>query len=211
MTVSPIPVDAVKQQIAVQNVGVPQSYAWSAQALAEACRNRGIEYEESVAFSSLRGVVVRCGKTIIMSVRASLEEREKIFTIGHELAHLALNYMPSDPIIYLKDTQSTPHILQDSQKEMEADVWAAHLLVFPEVYEQALEEAGARYPTEQAQQVQKEAIIYTANRLNIPVQVVDLWLRHRDWPFSEAPQVWFAWANRRLDVGQEKLARGAPL
>lgn len=189
MMVSSLRVDAAKRQKAGQRAMIPQSYTWSVQALKEACEKRGIECEESEAFSALRGVVVRCGKTIIMSVRASLEEQEKIFTIAHELAHLALNYLPSDPVVYLRESDAAPRLIQNKEKEQEIDVWAAHFLVRPEVYEKCVQEAEALFPPEQAAE---EALARAAHRLNIPVQVVGLWLRSRDKHFAVAPRVWFA-------------------
>lgn len=196
--VSSLRVDAAKRQKAGQRAMVPQSYTWSVKVLKEACEKRGIEYEESEAFSALRGVVVRCGKTIIMSVRASLEDQEKIFTIAHELAHLALNYLPSDPVVYLRDSDAAPRLIQNKEKEQEVDIWAAHFLVRPEVYEQCLKEAEALFPPERAVE---EALARAAHRLNIPVRVVGLWLRSRDKYFAVAPRAWFA---GRRQPGDEK-------
>lgn len=173
---------------------VPPQTTWSISALKAVCQRKNIEYEETNAYSNLRGVVVSCGQSSIISVRASLPEAEKIFVIAHELAHIALGHTQPAAMGFLREVRSLEaHAHQDpirDEKEQEANIWAAHLLVRPEVYERCLQEAREKREDEAA--IQRSAIECTAALLKIPAYAVELWLSSREVAalFPEEPLQW---------------------
>jgi hypothetical protein len=79
--------------------------------------------------------------------------------------------------------------LDDEEKELEASVWAAHLLVRPEVFEENLEAALQATNGNQEEAI-AHAIEEAANALNIPAETVALWVEHRDATFAVDPLEW---------------------
>jgi|SRR5690348_382961 len=188
--------DLTEGDITDQKATGLKSYAWSVGILTSACEGTGIDYRESQAFSSLRGVVVRCGETLIISVRADLPEPLKITALAHELGHVARGHLYHPAPVWARETNRMfVSFVQGNEKEREADVWAAHLLVRPEVYEQYLHNACARALAEERAEIGIEALVdeavaQTSAYLNIPVEVVALWHQTRDAALSEAAQTW---------------------
>lgn len=161
----------------------PHPFAWSVQRLVDACERKAIDYEERPGYENLLGVVITVAGSHLISIKATQADPDKIFAIAHELAHVALKHpLEGGFIHYLrKSDDGAISLYQDAALEQAAHVWAAHLLVRPEVYELALREALDD---------EEEAMRLTAERLNIPRGVVRLWRDHRDWRFPEEPIAW---------------------
>lgn len=163
---------------------------WSVQRLVAAGRQRNIWYKETRAFTTLLGIVVSSGESSLIDVKAELSEREKISTIAHELGHIYLGHTHETPLKLLRAMSDLPILYpEDPEKELEASVWAAHLLVRPEVYHAHLEAALRTTGGDQEEAVAK-AIRETANTLNIPAETVALWIEHRNATFEVDPLEW---------------------
>ncbi len=165
---------------------------WTLADLRAACERKRIRYEETPVYENLRGVVVSYGRTSIISVKQTLPEREKIAVLAHELAHIALEHTHDRPQYMLPSmgddgSQSFDH---DPEKEHQAQIWAAHLLVQPEVFDQLLSDAQASGASKS--HALRLAAEQTASALNIPLNMVKLWTQTRDWPFQETPRAWLA-------------------
>ena len=174
-------------------VRMPPQTNWSISALEAICQQKNIEYEETNAYTNLRGVVVSCGQSAIISVRASLSEAEKIFVVAHELAHIALGHTAPASMGSLGEARSLEvpsHDPEKEAKEQQANRWAAHLLVRPEVYERCAQEARGLSHDEAG--IQQYAIERTASLLKIPAYAVELWLASREalQHFPEEPLQW---------------------
>jgi hypothetical protein len=157
------------------------SPAWTVARLADLCRHKGIIYDESSALTGLSGLAAASGDVVLIRVRADLEERERVATLARELGHV---YRAQHRQEHLP-RRAAPELLHtgDPAQERDADIWAAHCLVLPEVYETA----RVAHPGDGA-----GAIAETAERLNIPERMVRLWLEHRDAHFGEDPRTWLA-------------------
>lgn len=173
---------------------LPPQTTWSISVLEAICQRKNIEYEETDAYTNLRGVVVSCGQSSIISIRASLPEVEKIFVIAHELAHIALGHTQPASMGFLREERilalpSHQDPVKEA-KEQEANTWAAHLLVRPEVYEQCVQEARGTAHDEAS--IQQYAVERTAAMLKIPAYAVELWLASREVAqhFPEDPRQW---------------------
>lgn len=162
--------------------------SWSIDNLRAACERKHIRYEESSVYENLRGVVVRYGRTSIISVKASLPEQEKIAVLAHELAHVALQHTQSRPQYLLPSSDDSHPFAHDPEKEQQAQIWAAHLLVRAEVFERLLRESRTAHRVEN--DALQEAIRRTADALNIPASTVKLWTETRSWVFPESPKSW---------------------
>ena len=168
----------------------PQT-TWTISALKAICERKNIECEQTDAFTNLRGVVVSCGQSSIISIRASLSEAEKIFVIAHELAHIALGHTQPASMGSLREARSLAQPSDEKEaKEQEANNWAAHLLVRPEVYERCVQEARRLSRDEKA--IKQYAIDRTASLLKIPAYAVEIWLASREAVllFPEDPFQW---------------------
>jgi hypothetical protein len=166
------------------------SIRWSVGKLVAASRQRDIWYKETREFTTLLGVVVSCGESSLIDVKADLDERQKINTIAHELGHVALGHTREEPIRPLRALRDLPgSYSDDTEKELEASVWAAHLLVRPEVYEANLEAALQATGGDQGEAVAR-AVQGTSDELNIPTDTVALWIEHRDATFAVDPLEW---------------------
>lgn len=163
--------------------------------LVAACSRWDIDYEESQVFIHLRGVVVTCGRSSVISVRASLPKADKLFTLAHELGHVALGHTATSTFEYQFEPGDAS-LPPGDEKDREASVWAAHLLVRPEVFEAALREAQAEYHN--GTRARTEAIARTAQRLGIPLYAVNLWLETKDQTFIEEPSAWLAGPSTRV-------------
>jgi Zn-dependent peptidase ImmA (M78 family) len=167
----------------------PLSEDLSLEALVEACRRKRISFEETDQFTVLEGAVVTCGSTSIISVRASLPEPDKRFALAHELAHIALGHGQSAVARYLWGKSTVPAAFQhDRQQEHDANVWAAHLLVQPEVFERNLRVAGSSIWS--GRRAVARAVKLTAKHSKVPEHVVRLWLDNRHVTFPEVPTTW---------------------
>lgn len=175
----------------------PQWDAWSVEKLRESCSRKHIYYREAQAFSTLHGVVVSCGNTLIISIRAELPAPLKIAALAHELAHVYLGHVTGAKPNALRMTQGMLlAFLQDADKEHLANVWAAHLLVEPSVFQSCLDATGAGSdPDERALEA---AVTKTVQLLNIPPEVVKLWWVTRSAVFPEAPSKWLQQARREV-------------
>lgn len=81
-----------------------------------------------------------------------------------------------------------------AMEEREANIWAAHLLVRGEVFNAFLNELRAEgVDAEPASQV---AAVRTANKLNIPPEVVACWVYNYEWRFPEPPLKWLERSGR---------------
>jgi IrrE N-terminal-like domain len=157
--------------------------------LIDACVRKDIDYEESKVFTHLRGVVVTCGRSSVISVRASLSEADKKFTLAHELGHVALGHTSASAFEYQIETHDMLKLPSD-EKDHDASIWAAHLLVDPEAYDACLSEAQVEFGDSDL--AYSTAIVNTAQSLGIPAYAVELWLETRDRVFSEDPKAWLA-------------------
>lgn len=93
--------------------------------------------------------------------------------------------LPNDP-----DEQET----RRAAEEREANIWAAHLLVRGEVFNAFLNELRAEGID--AESASKVAAVRTANRLNIPQEMVECWVYNYEWQFSEPPLRWLERSGR---------------
>src|SRR5689334_3388002 len=110
-------------------------HGWSVRLLAKVCGRSNIWYKETPVYTTLLGVAITCGGTSTISVRSSLSEPEKIAVIAHELGHIALGHTRISHTEFLRDPRNARIPVSDDEgSELEASIWAAHLLVRPEVY-----------------------------------------------------------------------------
>jgi Zn-dependent peptidase ImmA (M78 family) len=160
---------------------------WNVKQLLQACSLKGISYEESGKLVNLLSVTVRFKDTYTICVRADLPEPRKVVAIAHELAHCALGHT-----IHPAQSQRFPSFLfvQDPEREHEARIWAAHLLVSAEVYDE--EYRSALMLTQSPFKAHQDATIVTARRLGIPPETVTMWVEHRTVAFPIAPSMWLA-------------------
>jgi hypothetical protein len=156
---------------------------WSTEALAEACKRKRIAYTETDVLESARALVVTAGEVARISVRAGLAEPEKVAAVAQALGYVALKH--GKPIAFVA-AESPRH----DGIELELAIWSAHLLVRPKDWEQSRREALE--VTRDAARASSMATDRTAVRLGVPVEVVELWERHRDATFDEAPRAWLA-------------------
>jgi IrrE N-terminal-like domain len=152
--------------------------AWTLALLVAACQRKHIIYEESPELTALRGVVATCGQTVLVRVSAKLPLAERLVTLAHELGHVALGHRRG-----VSGPGSVSALLQpsDQAQELAANIWAAHLLVRPDIYDAA----RARYRGDKTR-----AVAETAEQLQIPVRIVRLWLKYRAEHLPEDPSVW---------------------
>jgi len=194
-----IPERAIQGDLAGQRRSAPRRPTlWPILALREACQIKQVDYEETPEFVALRGAVVTCGQTAIISVSSSLKDDEKRLTLAHELGHIALGHIRGVPAPYLWEGQDAPlSLTQDKDREREADIWAAHLLVEPEVYAENLQHVQEFEQDSTRAAVQ--AMRQTARQVRLPVRIIKLWLKTRDCPFEETPTTWLrapsAWSQ----------------
>lgn len=162
---------------------------WSVQLLARVCRRSNIWYKETPVYTTLLGVTVTCGQTSTISVQSSLSESDKIATIAHELGHIALGHTQVSHAEFLRNPRDVRlPVIDDEHRELEASIWAAHLLVRPEVYERYLDVLkGAGWSEDDAAMRAEEQC---ASALNIPRDVVRLWAQHRYHEFDVEPRAW---------------------
>lgn len=164
---------------------------WTLDSLASMCQRKGVVFRESTAFTSLNAVLVRCGTSVSISVRASLPTREKIFVLAHELGHLALDHASTSSG---SDSSSIPHVNEDldasvlGNREQEADIWAAHMLVKPELVAGQMRNSSSRNLDDGVSETQIAKQIGIL--LNVPARAVLQWLHHRDHEFEIAPYAW---------------------
>lgn len=165
---------------------------WSISALVAACTRKGIHYQESSVLSSFRGVIVTSGSTSRISIRAGLQESEKIAAVAHELAHRALGHNRAFEFLW----EGTPadESAIDKAHEADAAIWAAHLLMDSKVktWERNLAEAitNTHKRSFQPAAIEHKAAQLTAIALNIPLSTVECWLRTRGHSYQESPQAW---------------------
>jgi Zn-dependent peptidase ImmA (M78 family) len=134
--------------------------------------------------------VVSCGGTSVIDISAELTEREKISAIAHQLGHIALGHMRRKPIRFLRAMDELPaRNSNDTEEEMEACAWAAHLLVQRELYEAKLDQAQLAHEGDPGQAA-KCAIAMTADALNITPLTVSCRLEHEDANFPVPPLEW---------------------
>lgn len=182
--------DAEERMKSQNQDGTHATYpGWSVRLLASICERSNIWYKETSAFTTLLGVAITCGQTSTISVRTSLSESEKIATIAHELGHIALGHTRASHMEFHRDLH-TPQIplVDDKTRELEASIWAAHLLVRPDVFHRyfaAWKDAGCNDEVA-TMHAEEEA----ATALNIPRDVVQLWVRHRHHVFAVEPKTW---------------------
>lgn len=161
----------------------------SLEELIKTCQHKHIWYTESSVFTTLRGIAVTCGGTSVIKVSDRLDDAEKLVTFAHEIAHVVLGHTKHTSISYLRDRNPhRVHLLDDADKEREATIWAAHLLVAPDVYRQSLDEAHTRgfWGSDALEQAMRE----TAARLGITKEVVRVWVEHQDYTFPVSPAQW---------------------
>jgi Zn-dependent peptidase ImmA (M78 family) len=190
-------------QEAEQEAIRPQLQAWSLARLEAACVQKRIHFRESPSMSVHHGIAARRGETVTISIQAALPEPLKVAALAHELGHIYLGHTRSPETGYRRAFRGmTLSIVQDANKEQAADIWAAHLLVYPEVFqwnwELALElpvvwdEVGVS----DSGVVLALAIARTSQVLNIPPEMVALWWRTREIVFPEAPRDWLEHTRR---------------
>lgn len=160
---------------------------WSIALLVQACFHKHIGYEESEELVNLKSVTVRYKDTYLMCVRADLPEHHKVVAIAHELAHCALGHTVNPT-----EFQRYPTFLfvQDPEREHEAQIWAAHLLVMEDVYDE--EYRGGLLLSQSHTAAERDATAITARRLGIPQETVALWVQHRTTTFPVSPREWLA-------------------
>lgn len=168
--------------------------SWTLERLIEACRNKGIRYEETRSLTSLRGFAVNCGRTYLINVRANLPGEEKLFTLAHELGHIALGRMHTTTLGQVLGWLDTSlAAFQDTDQEDSADLWAAHLLVAPEVFAQCLVDVQTRTGRADASrkaELLASAMRQTAEYLGVPPHAVETWYAHQDECPAPAPADW---------------------
>lgn len=165
------------------------THGWSVRLLAKVCGRSHIWYKETPVYTTLLGVSVTCGGTSTISVKSSLSEPEKIAVIAHELGHIALGHTQVSRTEFLRDPRNAEiPVSNDRERELEASIWAAHLLVRLEVYQRyfaAWKDAGCS-EDDAAAHAEEDC----ANALNIPRGVVQLWAQHRHHEFDVEPRTW---------------------
>lgn len=173
-----------------------RSSYWPLKELKAACSQKGISCGETNVFSVLNGAIVSCGQTVIINIASSLADGEKRWTLGHELAHLVLGHLnDGSSSVQCGEPSATMPWPRDEQKEREADTWAVHLLVNPEVYDRhfsAIQNGETSQKTAEAKAVKE-----TAAELDLPEAAVKLWLETRNHQFQTPPSDW---------LGTERLA-----
>jgi hypothetical protein len=181
---------------------------WTLDGLRQACERKQIVYKENPLYHTIRGLVVTCGQTAIISLRASLPEREKIFACAQQLGLLALSRTPSTARLeapnrtsqlmgrrYVGDWVTMPH--EDERAEAalhkESEIWAAHLLMDRLlVTAQAATDAGIRQVAVAESETYNHTTERIAETLNIPPQSVALWLETQAHVFRVPPPAWLA-------------------
>lgn len=174
--------------------GVFQAMAWTVERLVAMCRLHSLSYEERSGYDELLGAVLTVAGSTRISLKPSLPEAVKVYAIAYALGRLALGSNNGKGSICYLDRSIANGLAVYHHipvQERAIHVWAAHLLVLPVAYQDALRDAD-----------NDEALAeqFTAGRLNIPVHAVVLWQAHRDWTFSEDPMEW---------LGRASQARGA--
>lgn len=174
-----------------QQEAKPVSALWTLESLVEACQRIGIDYEETANLSFLQGFAVSCGQTYRICVRASLPRDELLFTLAHELGHIALGCMYTTTIGEMLDWLGTSlAAFQDHDLEGSAHVWAAHLLVSPEVFARCHAEARGHLAGAHEAAILASAMQRTAERLGVPKQAVEIWYAHQNEIPTPAPNDW---------------------
>jgi Zn-dependent peptidase ImmA (M78 family) len=178
----------LRSRVKATQARVETPSGWSIDKLRAVCDLKRIRYEETEVYENLRGVVVTYGHTSIISIKESLSEREKIGVLAHELAHVALGHTWHAAGYLLVPKDGSLPFYRDPEQERDAHIWAAHLLVQPEVFRQKMRNAQASGST--GLPATESAIHETAEELNIPEAVVDQWVKTQDWRFGEDPKAW---------------------
>lgn len=169
----------------------PPPVFWTLERLVDACRRKGIDYEETPNLASLQGFAVSCGQTFLISVRANLPPDEKLYTLAHELGHIALGRMYTTTIgQVLQWLDTSLAAFQDTAQESNAHLWAAHLLVSPEVFALCHADAQVRLDTSREEEILASAMQRTAERLGIPRHAVELWYAHQHEVPTPTPNDW---------------------
>jgi len=169
----------------------PPHIEWTLERLIEACRIKGIRFDETHNLTSLQGFAVSCGRTVLINVRANLPREEKLFTLAHELGHIALGRMYTTTVGEVLDWLDTSlAAFQDAAQETSADLWAAHLLVPPELFAAHYAAAKERMATSPEEDILASAMRQTARSLGVLPHVVEIWYAHRDECPVPAPASW---------------------
>lgn len=169
----------------------PPPVFWTLERLIEACQRKGIAYEETPSLTRMQGFAVSCGRTFLINVRANLPPDEKLFTLAHELGHIALGRMYTTTLGQVLEWLDTSFgAFQDTAQERNADLWAAHLLVSPEVFGACLTNAQTQSRGVAKHEVLASAMQRTAEHLGIPRHAVELWHARRDECPTPAPVDW---------------------
>jgi hypothetical protein len=200
--------ESADQKVGESLAIIPRWCAWTIVHFESVLASRDIEFTVSPDLSSVEGLVIQCGETQVLIVQAALSEQKKIAAVAHELGHIALGDMSIERFSHHGFRRTTSGalvgILQDVGREHLADMWAAHLLVRPYVYEWCLEQAQWRFPGNKSR-IASEAIKLTADSLNIPDYVVSLWLQTRAREFSLSPYEWYAQSLARDHMDSPNL------
>jgi hypothetical protein len=159
---------------------------WTSSDLINACAEKGIPYQETDILTSVLGFVTIYGSSARLSVRAGLPEAIRLAVLARGLGHVALGHEVG--IYLLWETPPTKESARAQAYAEEAAIWAAYLLVRPDVWAHSL--SDARETTDEDAQAVTLAAHQTATSLNIPLSVVELWLRHQGRSFQPQPLVW---------------------
>lgn len=187
----------------------PSRVPWTLEGLVEACRRKGIDYEETPNLRCLQGFAVSCGSTFLISVRASLPPDEKLYTLAHELGHIALDRMYATTIGEVLDWLDPSFAaFQDAGLEDSVHLWAAHLLVSPEVFAWYDADVRARMGGSRPEEILTSAMQRTAEHLGIPRHAVEIWHAHQNEIPTPAPNTWLNDIAERTQA--PGVAGGAP-
>ena len=185
-----------------QQESEPPPGLWTLESLVDACWRKGIDYEETPNLASLQGFAVSCGQTFLISVRSNLPPDEKLYTLAHELGHIARGRMYTTTIgQVLEWLDPSLAAFQDTAQESTAHLWAAHLLVSPEVFASCYAHAHQRLPTARSEELLGSAMQRTAECLVVPRHAVELWYTHQQEVPTPTPTEWLLDVDDRHPSG----------